>query len=83
MPVVVSFNSAADIKSASSYWKAFAITAILFLGNVAFCGWWYQRRLRGVFRMLVDGLGKMEVEREDIRAVVSRRAREAGARVDV
>lgn len=29
--------------------------------------------------MLVDALGKMEVEREDIRALVSRRAREMGA----
>lgn len=48
VPMVVSFNSAADIKAASSYWKACAITAILFLGTVAFCGWWYQRRLRGV-----------------------------------
>jgi hypothetical protein len=69
--VIVSKNYALEIEDAMKYWIPCAITAILFLGVVSFCGWWYQRRLRGLFRNLVSGLGDPRMDREDIRAVVT------------
>ncbi|CAG8954330.1 hypothetical protein HYFRA_00005953 [Hymenoscyphus fraxineus] len=68
--VTISKNSALEIFDAQKYWIPCAITAILFLGLVSFCGWWYQRRLRGLFRNLVSELGSPRTDREDIRAVV-------------
>ena len=73
--VTVSSNYALEIKDASTYWKACAITAILFLGVVSFCGWWYQRRLRGMFRWQVKRIGNPDCEREDISSGGARRAR--------
>lgn len=69
--VTISRNYALEILDAKRYWIPCAITAILFLGLVSFCGWWYQRRLRGLFRNLVSELGSPKTDREDIRAVVS------------
>jgi hypothetical protein len=66
--VVVSSNFAQEIKDASTYWKACAVTATLFLGTVTFCGWWYQRRLRGLFTELVGNIGNPTFDREDIKA---------------
>ncbi|CAG8981902.1 hypothetical protein HYALB_00013862 [Hymenoscyphus albidus] len=68
--VTISKNSELEIRDAKKYWIPCAITAILFLGLVSFCGWWYQRRLRGLFRNLVSELGSPRTDREDIRAVV-------------
>lgn len=69
--VIVSQNYALEIKEANTYWKACAITATLFLGNVSFCGWWYQRRLRGLFRNLVSELGNPNTDREDIKSAIN------------
>lgn len=66
--VIVSTNYALDIEDANRYWKPCGITATLFLGAVCFCGWWYQRRLRGVFRRLVNDLGNPETDREDVKS---------------
>ena len=68
VPVIISSNYAQEIKDASTYWKACAVTATLFLGVVSFCGWWYQRRLRGLFRELVSNIGNPAFDREDIKA---------------
>lgn len=32
------------------HWKPCAITAIVFMACVSFIGWWYQRRMRDLFR---------------------------------
>ncbi len=64
--VVLSNNSALQIKTAATYWKACAITATIFLGVVCFGGWWYQRRLRGLFRMLVNDLDSPRTDRIDV-----------------
>lgn len=71
VPVILSNNYALEIADAKKYWVPSAITAILFLALVTFCGWWYQRRLRGLFRNLVSELGSEVTDREDIRAVVT------------
>lgn len=42
VPVILSKNYALEIEYANKYWKSCGITATLFLGAVAFCGWWYQ-----------------------------------------
>lgn len=54
--VVLSNNTALQIKTAATYWKACSITATIFLGVVCFGGWCYQRRFRGLFRVLVNDL---------------------------
>ncbi|XMA14279.1 hypothetical protein WAI453_007070 [Rhynchosporium graminicola] len=69
---VISSNSALAIYYANRYWLACGITATLFLAVVCFSGWWYQRRLRGLFRGLVSSLGDENKDREDIRAAVVR-----------
>jgi len=66
--ITVSSNAAINIQTANKYWIPTGITATLFLGVVSFCGWWYQRRLRGLFRELVSDIGNPESEREDIKA---------------
>ncbi|KAK0100335.1 hypothetical protein ONS96_007616 [Cadophora gregata f. sp. sojae] len=71
-PVVISTNYALAIEDANRYWLACGITATLFLAVVCFCGWWYQRRLRGLFRDLVSSLGDVSKEREEIRAALAR-----------
>lgn len=50
----ISTNSAEAIRNASTYWKGTGATAITFLGFISYVGWWYQRRLRYQFRLLVD-----------------------------
>ncbi|KAL2072776.1 hypothetical protein VTL71DRAFT_12119 [Oculimacula yallundae] len=72
VPVVISSNSAIAIRYANKYWLACGITATLFLAVVCFCGWWYQRRLRGLFKELVSSLGDVSSDREDIRATIVR-----------
>jgi len=72
VPIVISTNYALAIEDANSYWLARGIKATLFLAVVCFCGWWYQRRLRGLFRELVSSLGDVSKEREGIRAAIAR-----------
>jgi len=66
--VIVSQNYALEIHEAKKFWVPCAITATLFLGAVSFCGWWYQRRLRGLFRQLVGAIGDLSTDREEVRA---------------
>lgn len=65
---ILSTNYALEIEDANRYWKSCGITATLFLGVVCFCGWCYQRRLRGLFRKLVNEIGDPETDREDVKA---------------
>ena len=71
VPIVVSFNYAEQITAAHDYWLPCAITAVVFLAVVTFCGWWYQRRLRALFRRLVDDIGDTTTDREDVKAGIS------------
>jgi hypothetical protein len=43
-------NSKADISAAQHWWMATGSVATGFLCAAAYFGWWYQQRLRGVFR---------------------------------
>jgi hypothetical protein len=70
--VIISTNYDQEIAYANKYWIPCAITATLFLGTVSFCGWWYQRRLRALFRELVSNIGNPKTDREDINAVMTR-----------
>ena len=53
---IVSTNFAEGIERARTWWKITGAAAIAFLGLMAFVGWWYQRRLRYQFKLLVDRL---------------------------
>lgn len=55
--IVISTNSAEDIYRASTVWKGTSIAATIFLGVVTFVGWWYQRRLRQQFEVMISQLG--------------------------
>jgi hypothetical protein len=68
--VIISTNYALEIEDANKYWKSCGVTATVFLGAVCFCGWWYQRRLRGLFRQLVNDIGDPETDREDVKAAM-------------
>ncbi len=50
----ISTNSAEAIQNAVTYWKGTGVTAVTFLGFISYVGWWYQRRLRYQFKLLVD-----------------------------
>jgi hypothetical protein len=52
--LTVSTNTRLDIEKAATYWKGTGSGAIAFLGIICYSGWWYQRRLRGVFGKLVE-----------------------------
>ncbi|KUJ22862.1 uncharacterized protein LY89DRAFT_728972 [Mollisia scopiformis] len=64
--IVISTNTALDIKDASQYWMSTGITATVFLAVVCFGGWWYQRRLQALFQNVVSDLDNLEYERADI-----------------
>ncbi|MCJ1337248.1 hypothetical protein MMC09_002530 [Bachmanniomyces sp. S44760] len=51
--VILGTNTAADIAEAKTWWKGTGLFAIGFLAIMCYGGWWYQRRLRGIFRVLV------------------------------
>ena len=53
---IVSTNFPEAVDSARTWWKFTGGAAIGFLGLTAFVGWWYQRRLRYQFKLLVDRL---------------------------
>lgn len=50
----ISTNSAEAIQNAATYWKGTGVTAVTFLVFISYVGWWYQRRLRYQFKLLVD-----------------------------
>ena len=56
--IVISTNSAEDIYRASTVWKGTSIAATIFLGVVTFVGWWYQRRLRQQFKVMISQIGE-------------------------
>lgn len=47
-------NSAADISAAQHWWMATGCVATGFLCAATWGGWWYQRRLRGVFKDVAE-----------------------------
>jgi hypothetical protein len=47
-------NSAADISAAHHWWMATGSVATGFLCAATYFGWWYQRRLRGIFRDIAE-----------------------------
>lgn len=53
---IVSSNFPEEIERSRHWWKITGGAAIAFLGLMAFVGWWYQRRLRYQFKLLVDRL---------------------------
>jgi hypothetical protein len=54
--ILVSTNNKIDIDQAERHWKTLGIAATVFLGVTCYIGWWYQRRLRYIFRGLVERL---------------------------
>lgn len=58
----VSTNSPEDVETAKIWWKFVGGVAIAFLGLITFVGWWYQRRLRYQFKLLVDRLDEKAEE---------------------
>ena len=47
-------NSAENIQLAQTWWRGTGAGAISFLGFICYVGWWYQRRLRYQFRVLIE-----------------------------
>ena len=47
-------NSAADISAAQHWWMATGSVATGFLCAATYFGWWYQMRLRGIFRDIAE-----------------------------
>jgi hypothetical protein len=52
--IVVSTNSADDIKYAEHFWLPTGITSIVALILVCYVGWWYQRHWRRRFTVVID-----------------------------
>ncbi|MCJ1228940.1 hypothetical protein MMC12_005604 [Toensbergia leucococca] len=50
----VSTNTADQIQRANTWWTGTGAGAIAFLGCICYVGWWYQRRLRFQFKLLVN-----------------------------
>lgn len=44
----------ADVRAAQKWWMAMGSTATGFLCVATYFGWWYQRRLRGIFRDVAE-----------------------------
>ena len=51
-------NSAEMISYAEHTWTGNGIGAITFLGLVTFLGWWYQKRLRYQFKLIIERIGE-------------------------
>ena len=51
--LVISTNSAKDVYWAQTVWRFTGAAAVAFLGFVSFVGWWYQKRLRHLFKKIV------------------------------
>lgn len=59
--VNLSTDSAAVIRAAHTWWVRTGAVAVAFLCLSAYWGWWYQRRLRGIFREVaesIEGVGE-------------------------
>lgn len=59
--VNLSTDSAAVIRAAHTLWVRTGAVAVAFLCLSAYWGWWYQRRLRGIFREVaesIEGVGE-------------------------
>lgn len=54
--IVISTNSADDIRYAGHFWLPTGITSIVVLILVCYVGWWYQRHWRRRFTTLIDDL---------------------------
>lgn len=54
--IVISTDSADDIKYAEHFWLPTGITSIVALVAVCYVGWWYQRHWRRRFTNLIDEL---------------------------
>ncbi|KAE9369771.1 hypothetical protein N431DRAFT_560521 [Stipitochalara longipes BDJ] len=52
--VMLGSNSAADISAAQKWWMMMGCTATGFLGAATYFGWWYQSRLRRIFREVAE-----------------------------
>lgn len=61
--IVISTNSAQDISQALHFWIPMGCAATGFLALVTYIAWWYQRRLRMLFGVLVDMAGTNLPER--------------------
>lgn len=57
-PVVISTNTADDIRLANTFWLPTGVTSIVVLVLVCYIGWWYQRHWRMRFMKLIDALLK-------------------------
>jgi hypothetical protein len=53
MTLFLSSNNKIDIVEALHWWRTTGAVATGFLGVICYIGWWYQRRLRFRFRILV------------------------------
>jgi hypothetical protein len=54
--LLLSTNNKIDIAQAELHWRSMGIAAAVFLGVTCYIGWWYQRRLRYIFKGLVERL---------------------------
>ena len=54
--VMLGSNSAADIRAAHRWWMMMGCTATGFLAVATYFGWWYQSRLRGVFKEVAESI---------------------------
>jgi hypothetical protein len=54
--IVISSNSADDIKYANKFWVPTGVTSIVLMIVVCYIGWWYQRHWRIQFRSVVEKL---------------------------
>lgn len=61
-PVTISQNDPLAIKQAYIFWLICGSLGTALLGLVTFFGWWYQKRVRVEFALLVDLLVYEETE---------------------
>jgi hypothetical protein len=65
--IVISTNSADDIKYAEHFWLPTGVTSIVVLILVCYIGWWYQRHWRRRFTVVIDKwLWHYEEEKEKL-----------------
>ena len=57
-------NSAEDIQMAKTWWMGTGAGAVAFLGVTCYVGWWYQRRLRYQFKLLIEKIDEVSVDKD-------------------
>ena len=67
--IVISSNSADDIRYASRFWVPTGVTSIVLMMVTCYIGWWYQRHWRIQFRSVVDKLFAVPPPLSNIKAV--------------